>query len=197
MLGTLTSPGTASGLQLRAAAGALALGVLIGGVSGCSSNPEPPPLESASAAPSATPTPSAVPPELPAEAKGASKAAAKAFVRHYIDLINYASSTGDVDPLAPLSAPACQSCEAIMSNVLAAYAHGGEIKGDGWTLLATRVIRADVRMAVLSLDVRLEPETLVTGDGRETHNQGGRQPMTIHLRHSGDTWAVTRLDLVS
>jgi hypothetical protein len=66
---------------LAVAAVIVVIGTLVGG---CRSNPEPPPLQSASSSPSPSPTasPSVAPPTLPAKAKGTSEAAAKAFVRH-------------------------------------------------------------------------------------------------------------------
>lgn len=175
------------------------LGVLAVVATGCQSNPKPPPLETASSS-SATPTPSPTEaaPTLPAEAKGTSEAAAKAFVRHYFDVINHAAESGEVNALEELSDAKCTSCSAIRENIDEIYSAGGEIRSDGWTLLGIRVIRAGRGSAVASLDVELEPETVVrSSGGKSVHNQGSRQPMTIFLSADSGSWLVTRLDLVS
>ncbi len=74
--------------------------------------------ESANPAPTAEPTPTlgqagspeptgpqVTEPTLPAAARGSSVRSAKAFVRHYIDLLNYAMVTGDTRAFRAVSAP--------------------------------------------------------------------------------------------
>jgi len=197
------SGGSSGSLRLsgRAAVQALVgLGVLaVMMLTGCQANPKPPPLETGDSS-SATPTPSptAAAPTLPAEAKGTSEAAAKAFVRHYFEVINHAAASGDANALEELSEPKCASCSAIRENIDEIYSAGGEIRSEGWTLLGIRVIQADRGSAVASLDVKLEPETVVRSSGGESaQNQGSRQPMTIFLSADSGSWRVTRLDLVS
>jgi len=166
---------------------------------GCQSNPAPPPLESTaeSSTPSPTASPAEVAPTLPAGAKGTSEAAAKALVRHYIDVLNYAAATGDTSRLAALSEPDCESCTSIRRNIDSIYGADGELRGEGWTLVGARTLRIARRSATLSLDMRLEPETVVRSAGAEaTHNEGSRQPMTVFLRVRHGSWRVARLDLV-
>lgn len=196
MLGTLTSPGTASGLRLRAAAGAVALGVLIGGLSGCNSNPEPPPLESASAAPSATPTPSAVPPELPAEAKGASKAAAKAFVRHYVEVVNYSMTTGDTQPLRNLHRDRCSTCEAIENRISDVYRQGGRLEGDGWSIQSLEHIPSPRRSTtVIAAGISIAPQTTIeTSEAPPSTSPASRGHLDFTLAHTSSGWVVVRLE---
>ena len=70
-------------------------------VSGCTSSAEPSPLPPTPSSSSAAPSPSPTPPSLPPEAEGTSPKAAKAFVRHWVDTINYAMSTGDTQFAVP------------------------------------------------------------------------------------------------
>jgi hypothetical protein len=77
---------------------------------------------------------------MPAAAKGKGRPAAKAFVRYYIDLINYAGRTGEVDELASLSADACESCSQLTSLFEKTYSRGGFFDTKGWQPAALFVI---------------------------------------------------------
>ena len=92
--------------------GAFLLVTVLGGLAGCQGNPEPAPLPSPTTSPSPSPSPSvaSAPPVLPNEARGTSAASARAFVRHYVDLVNHAMATGDVEGLSAVG-------EAIMQIV--------------------------------------------------------------------------------
>ncbi|MET1062966.1 MAG: DUF6318 family protein, partial [Aeromicrobium sp.] len=70
----------------------------------CSSDPVPKEPAATSSAPA---TPTATPPAMPEQAKQDSPEGAAAFVKHYVDVFNYAASTGDVDELSRLSAATC------------------------------------------------------------------------------------------
>lgn len=50
------------------------------------------------------------PPDLPAAGQEGTLEGAEAFVRHYIDLLNYASGTGDTKALAEVSDRECGGC---------------------------------------------------------------------------------------
>jgi len=78
------------------------------------------------ATPSGTPTGA---PVLPEEAKENTKVGAVAFVRHYVDLINYAQATGDVEALAAVEADSCKSCVLGREFFESVYAMGGRIEG--------------------------------------------------------------------
>lgn len=179
---------------------AAAVAVVLLGAAGCQGNPKPSPLpsETSSPSPSASASPTATPPALPDEARGTSEASAEAFVGYFFTTINYAVRTGDTKALRAASAPDCVSCSAIAGNVEKVYSAGGAIRGDGWSLRGTRLVQSTKRGAVLSLDVRLLPETVITSLGASpTSNQGGKQPMTIHLVRGTDGWVTSQLDLVS
>jgi hypothetical protein len=98
---------------------------------GCSSDPVP----KEPAATSATPaSPTATPPDMPEQAKQDSPEGAAAFVKYYVDVFNYAASTGDVDELSRLSAPTCEGCQSYISLYRKTYDAGGYFKGGEWKI---------------------------------------------------------------
>ncbi|WP_165570410.1 DUF6318 family protein [Aeromicrobium sp. IC_218] len=88
--------------------------LLLASCSGEDADAEPTPSASASSpsASATSPTPSETPPTMPAQAQDlSSNESAAAFIDHYVDLINYAAHTGDVDPMARLSDASCAGCQ--------------------------------------------------------------------------------------
>jgi hypothetical protein len=177
----------------RAALGLLGLVLTCGSLVGCQSNPEPPPIEAASSSPSPSPSPADAPPTLPAEANGTSEAAAKAFVRHYIELVNYAMRTGDTGDLSSLSDPACGSCAEVVQNVDELYTDGGHLEGDGWEVKAIEAFpQGGPRTYTVQAAVLVSPQKRVSQPGeRPERFQGGRKAMTLSIGPSaGGGWLV-------
>jgi len=137
-----------------AAAGAAAL-LLAAGIAACSSDPEPgSPLPTGEPVPSATgsaePTgaspstaadPSASPteepvaaPTLPPEATTNDAAGAEAFTRYWYETLNFAYSTGDLEPMRRASADECVICDDLAGVISESYADGGRLKGGLVTL---------------------------------------------------------------
>lgn len=106
---------------MRLFALAVSASLLIGS---CTDDPEP--IEPTPSA-SAEPTPS--PPELPESARKDTPAGAANFVRHWIDVSNYAAVTGDTSELKDLSDPRCRGCESYIDLYESTYAKGGYFKG--------------------------------------------------------------------
>lgn len=204
MLGTRgvgTSLGRVRRSRLTGSALGAVLGVVLGAASlaSCESNAAPPPLESPTPSPSATSRPTPAAPELPAEARGTTEASAKAFAEHYVDLINYAMNSGDVTALRALGDEACVSCRAISSNIDDTYSSGGKISSRGWLLQSVSVVpNQPAHRPILDLGIVMSPERIVrrTGAKQETF-PGGKQPMTMYLRHAKGGWLVVRLDRVA
>ena len=93
-----------------------------------------PEISPSTAGPTPTdPTPSGPQePPLPAAAKAPGKAGAKAFVAYYIELLNYASWTGDTDAIRTYG-KGCRGCRADAGFFEGIYQRGGWIKGGRWT----------------------------------------------------------------
>ncbi|WP_430297189.1 DUF6318 family protein [Sinomonas sp. B1-1] len=98
-------------------------------VSGCgggaTAGPSPtggPSSEAATADPRPTPASSTAParnvpvPALPEAAKQNTREGFEAFVRHYIDLLDYAYQTGDTKPALAVADPGCNMCNTITKD---------------------------------------------------------------------------------
>jgi hypothetical protein len=97
----------------------------------CSSDPAP---VQPDPAPTTSSTPSIAVPTMPAQASEDSPEGAAAFVKHYVDVFNYAAATGDVDELSKLSSPDCEGCQSYIDLYRETYEAGGYFKGSDWAL---------------------------------------------------------------
>ncbi|TCO33223.1 hypothetical protein EV652_103222 [Kribbella steppae] len=70
------------------------------------------------------------PPSRPPAADGLTLGAAEAFVRHYIDLMNYASQTGDGAPLLAASEAGCEGCKQYAGFAAKVNGANGGLSGD-------------------------------------------------------------------
>jgi hypothetical protein len=107
----------------------LAAALLLGA---CSSDPAPKEPTATKQATSATPARAV--PSMPPQASEDSPEGAAAFVKHYVDVFNYAAATGDVAELTRLSAPDCEGCQSYIKLYKDTYAAGGYFKGGAWTI---------------------------------------------------------------
>ncbi|MEQ7848785.1 DUF6318 family protein [Nocardioides kribbensis] len=159
---------------------AAAMTVSLLSIAGCSDDPEPEiasptaapsPLQSSTAPtePTATAPPAAAP-------EGESRKAAMAAVRHYFDLVNYATATGDIDPLRASTAPNCAACSGGAEALDQIYAQDGEIDGGVATLerASARTVKIgdDVRYLV-EADVTTEPQVVTYPEGEVDRYPGG------------------------
>ena len=99
--------------------------------------------------PTAAVSATATVPAMPPEAKEDSKAGAIAFVKHYIDVFNYASNTGDVEELQKLSDPKCEACRNYIQLFDKTYSEGGYFKDSDWILSDPRLEVRDQASVVL------------------------------------------------
>ena len=176
---------------LAAVAGAALLAA-----SGCTSEgaPEPAPLPTESASPSDTASPSPTAPTLPPEAEGTSPAAAKAFARHYVDLVNYASNTGDVARLKEARQARCEVCRGIETGIADIYLGGGRLEGDGWTVTSTEVLPTPGRGLVAALSLRIASERRYeSGDADPTVSKPTKGLLDVHLEPRNGAWTIVRL----
>jgi len=112
----------------------------------CSSDPAPrepdPPASSAPA------TPTVAAPTMPPQASEDSPEGAAAFVKHYVDLFNYAAATGDVKELSD-AAPNCDPCQKYARD-LSSLRKSERATGKAWTLGDVSVADSDEGRSVLA-----------------------------------------------
>ncbi len=68
-------------------------------------------------------------PVLPEAAKANSKEGVEAFARYWFQVMSYAYETGDVGPLAKITATSCEMCEGVKRAVAQAYTNGQWLSG--------------------------------------------------------------------
>ncbi len=132
---------------------------------------------------------------MPAQAKENTPEGAAAFVDHYIEVSNYAASTGDVEDLSRLSDSKCAGCQKYIKLYRDTYAAGGYFKGGEWT------------PAEMHLDFG-EPETYVTttitspasrfrtaADTPEESGEADSTPLTFGVFRSETGWHISQLVL--
>jgi hypothetical protein len=78
----------------------------------CSGDPQPREPD-----PSATPTSTATPPPMPEQATEDSPEGAAAFVDYWVDVLNYAAISADVEPLRAISDAQCHSCQSLIDSL--------------------------------------------------------------------------------
>ncbi len=160
-------------------------------IAGCGGDPQPKePRSSVSA--SAKPTAVAVP-TMPAQAKENSPEGAAAFVKHYIDVFNYASNTGDVTELSRLSSPRCKGCQSYIKLYRDTYAAGGYFKDSDWQLSNFEIEQtgADIRI-FLHADAPKGNYRLTT-TSKVLSGVGEDTELLIGLRQDSD-WIVRTFD---
>ncbi|MCD9198259.1 DUF6318 family protein [Aeromicrobium wangtongii] len=136
----------------------LAAALLLGA---CSSDPAP-------KEPTGTPSTSSTPPAravptMPAQASEDSSEGAAAFVKHYVDVFNYAAATGDVDELSRLSSPDCEGCQSYIKLYKDTYEAGGYFKDSDWKI-------GDIKLASSDTEFRASTE-VESGGGRFRTNK--------------------------
>lgn len=198
--------------SLRRTAAALTVATVLGvSLAGCNNNDSDDPpdsglpsgtevTESTPTTPATEPTPTEAtgptPPELPEAATRHTKAGAKAFVRFYLRLLNYATHTGDVEPLRLNSTNTCTGCSDDAEFYEKLYKRGGWARG---------LVRSLSRVVAMS---PAQPEDVYVGvEIRRTRGvyklSGGSKTKTLpkessrldfYLVQSRDHWKMGRVE---
>lgn len=178
----------------RLASGAVVL--LCAALSGCQSNPEPPPLEGAPTSASPSPSPTEAAPTLPAEANGTSPASAKAFALHYVNTVNYSMRTGDTPALIDIAAPRCSTCAAIIRQIDEVYEAGGRLEGDGWKPISITYFRTGGDTpALVAVGIEISPQVAYTSPSSSpSRSPKSRGNLDLHLDRNASGWFVRRLE---
>lgn len=159
-------------------------------VSGCGGDdPQPAPSPTKSPSPSET-TPT--PPEMPEAARERDRAGSELFVRHYIELLNHAQSTGETAPMREAEEPTCRSCKSIREDLENLYASGGSLEGGSWKI--ARVLDSSASGdsgRVISLVVEFGPQVVRRpAPAKPERLEGGSLPLTMNLSATREGWIV-------
>jgi hypothetical protein len=163
-------------------------------VAGCGSDPKADPSPSPSSAVTSPVSTTPSPPAMPEAAKANTKAGAIAFVRHYVDLINQAQSTGDVSGLSTVEGQGCRSCSSGREYIGSVYGSGGHIEGGR---LRVRIIDALPNAAISgwTIDAKLTfgPQTVIrpTASPSTQELEGGDVPITVLVERRPTGWLVS------
>lgn len=174
--------------------GRLTLAAVIGalgfGVAGCGGSAEPQPLPRPTA--STSPSPSATPPVMPAAAKEKSKAGAIAFARHYVDLINFAQSTGHVAELRAVEDAGCKSCQRADAYLEGLYKSGGSIRGGEFKIKSVSSVKnPETRGWLVELGVEFGPQVVDHPEPeKDEHPKGGQLPLNVQVAEHENGWRV-------
>lgn len=167
--------------------------MLLTTLSACGGDPPAPEAQPRRTPTSASSSPSPTPPALPAAAKENTRAGAKAFVRHYVDLINYAQATGSLSRLRAIEARSCESCKNGRRYLAGVYESGGKIRGGAWRIRRLRV-QPDSRLGGAwnaRLVVRFGPQTITRIHPTKTQRlRGGTLPLNMTVVHFLRGWKV-------
>lgn len=110
---------------MRVVAFVMAAGLLL---TGCGS------VEPKEPKPTTAPSATATEPSMPPGAKKNTVGGAEAFVRYYVELLNFASVSGNTTRLSDLSDPTCEGCSAYVELYRKTYDAGGYYKDSEWKL---------------------------------------------------------------
>ena len=170
-------------------------------VAGCSADPDDQPTDATPASPTPTddqtepPANQVTEPTLPADAEGGSIRSAKAFVGYYIDLLNYASFTGDTKAFDRLASPACGLCADYSDLFHSIWDDGGFLRSSGMTIERLGVTHADSRTTALSLVVRVAPTRLKESSTDEPSLAPAKRLFfAIEVGHEPASWRVLRFE---
>ena len=170
-------------------------------VAGCSADPDDQPTEATPSSPTPTDDQTKPPgnqvtePTLPADAEGSSIRSAKAFVGYYIDLLNYASVTGDTKAFDQVAAPACRLCADYSNLFDSIWDDGGFLRSDGMSIERLGVTFTDSRSTALSLVVRAARTRLKESAQEEPSVAPPKRIyFAIEIAQAAASWRVTRFE---
>jgi hypothetical protein len=138
------------------------------------------------------------PPERPQGAQGLTLAAAELFIRHYIDLMNYAAKTGDTALLRDISNPGCAGCAKYFGSVEKVNEQNGGLTGD----YSERVV--EVTELTKTREGRVAASTDVTVGGYTARQSPSATPVVVKaatyteamvLSASNGNWQMFEMEL--
>lgn len=168
----------------RAAAAALAAGLLL---TGCSDDPEPRFEPTGSPSPTESSSSAAPQAQTPEE-----------FIREWVTAYNEFESTGDASTVRRLSGD-CAACSDIIDVVSDAYSRGGYLRSDGWTLPAEIETTYSRKAAVgLRASVKVAAsEYRASGSSKIVRTPAAAIVMEFDLEKTGQSWRMFDLTRVA
>lgn len=154
---------------------AVALGIALGGLSGCAQEePEP---KFAEQPPSADPTP---------EEK---KETAKEFIRRWAEAERDMQNSGEAAEYRSIT-KACSPCQELADDMEEVYARGGWVRTEGMSITKIEPVSKNTYRA----QAILAPTEYVTAQGQpEGRFDGGQRSYVITLRKKADGWQLATL----
>lgn len=133
-------------------------------------------------------------PVLPEAAKANTKAGAVAFVRHYVDVLNYAQSTGDVGELRRLGGPTCKSCSQVARLLKGLWERGGYVRGGTWKIrrIPRSFSTSDGTWFVVALVEYSAQSTRMSATAKVRHVEAGTHLTSMALSATSHGWRVIR-----
>jgi hypothetical protein len=135
-------------------------------------------------------------PSSPADAESDTKQAVEVFVSYYFDVINYATSTGDVGLLSTLDQPSCNGCQGGIEFVERVYEHGGRIIGGRYRLLGLAPVKSPSGHWTVIVRTELDDQRVVGAGKLNRTYPGGRAKWLVGITRFRDAWSVTMLDIL-
>jgi len=162
---------------------AVALPVVL---SGCGEDPHKPPPYTPSPTPTTT-SPSPTPTKAAWEQK--TPAGAEAFAKHWIDVFNQATATGNAEEFRKLGTKDCPSCGDYADFLNTVYKQqGGHIEGGRWTVVkAVANPKMQGGQMLVTLRLQISPQHVFhNGHGKDEKFGGGPANYTARL-----VWSVS------
>ena len=161
---------------------------------GCGGDPQPAAPPAPATPTGTTPTPVAAP-TMPEQATKNTRAGAVEFVRYYVEVLNYAARTGNLDELTFLADRGCASCKGVAEKLGTIYSRHGHVEGGVWRIkdlvhvAANRTIRGWFVSVLVTFE---EQEIWRTAAGPPSQIKAGSHFLSFQVGRFTDGWRVVQ-----
>lgn len=152
-----------------------------------------PPPTATPTTPAASPTPT--PPPLPAAARADTPTGAESFAGHYIQVLDYASHSGDVQQLDSLGD--CGTCRAQSKGITDFFANGGKVQGGEIIVRTSKAVRFVTTAALVNVGYDQSAGTTTDSTGEVTKTQRlSNETFALTLSWASGRWSVQKFQVV-
>jgi hypothetical protein len=177
---------------------ALCLSVVLAPACNDNSGATPPPSPESTPPTTPTPTPSKpAPPTLPPTAKGLTIQSAEAFTRFYLQLIDYAELTGDVQLPQRWSDKGCIGCSEVLDDYNRIFDAGGSVSGDSGfkNVVTTRIRLNGTTAAEVTIRATIGRHTVIEKRGASPIVYPGEEVRwTVTLAAKNGQWITFEIE---